>query len=177
MLYAFCDHNTVLPNTAIVMCQVEHLGEEETPGPLAPCWRFCKAPRIYHGQLGLKLNFQGLQGPLQFCDLTPGGTGRPSVSGDLCLQRGALHKNKMQSPGADGLNGSGFCVATGLAAAQGRSPTCLWNCSSASRRFCSASSSYCARMSFSSLVRSVPGAAFISTVTSPPELPCMFFIS
>lgn len=49
-------------------------------------------------------------------------------------------------------------------------PTILLNCSSASLRFCSARSSYWALISFSSLVKSTPGAAFISTVTSPVEL-------
>lgn len=39
-----------------------------------------------HGQLGLQLNFQGLQSAFQFCDLILGGTGRPSISRDLCLQ-------------------------------------------------------------------------------------------
>ena len=97
---------------------MEHLGKEGTPNPLTPRWRFHKAPGIYHGQLGLKLNFQGLQGPVQFCYLTLGGTGRPSITGDLCLQRGTLHKNKVQSLGADGMNRGGFCTAAGLAAAQ-----------------------------------------------------------
>lgn len=175
MSYAFYDHNTAL-NPDVILCQVEHPGKEGRPNPLAPCWKFWKVLCTYHGQLGLKLNFQGLQSPVQLCDLTLGGAGYLSISGDLCLQRCTLNKNKTQSPWADERRGSGFCVATGVAAQRGFS-TCLLNCSSASRRLCSASSSYCALMSFSNLVRSVPGAAFISTVTPPPELPCIVFIS
>lgn len=176
MLYAFYNHNTVLLNTACIMCQVEHFGGERKLNHLAPCWRLWKALCTYHGQLGLKLNFQGLQSPFQFCYLTLGRTGCPSISRDLCLQWCTLNKNKMQSLRADEMSSVGYAWPQAWPLS-GDDLTCLLNCSSASRRFCSARASYCALMSFSNLVRSVPGAAFISTVTSPPELPCILLIS
>lgn len=116
MFYAFYDHDTVLLNAAFTMCQVERLGTEGKPNPLGPCGRFWRALCTHHGQLGLKLNFQGLQGPFQLCDLILGGGGCPGIGGDLCLQGCTLNKNEMQSQWADGMSGHGFCVATALAA-------------------------------------------------------------
>ena len=77
-----------------------------------------------HGQLGLQLNFQGLQSAFQFCDLILGGTGCPGISRDLCLQWGTLNTNKMQSLRAGGLTGSGLHVAMDLEAQGDDLPAC-----------------------------------------------------
>lgn len=118
----------------------------------------------YHGELGLQLDLQALQRASQVGDLAPAGLQLLGVGADLLAELPAL-QDAGEAKGRALSTWPGYHGRPALPSLS--AATFSKNQASASLRFCSATASYCALIAFSSLVRSTPGAASISTLTSP----------
>ena len=128
-------------------------------------------PRPYHAELGLQLDLQVLQGAPELRDFALAALHQLAVGSHLAVQFLCLQKRKHRLHGK--FQGKGVPGSLSLR----MPPTLLKNQSSASLRFFSAIFSYWSRISFRIRLRSTPGAASISTLTSPPTWPLREFIS
>lgn len=126
---------------------------------------FWRAP--YRGELGLELDLQGLKHAPQVGDHALAGLKLLGVAADLLPELGALPQQRGGRGREPALRLSPVFNANVSTPFVFVSGTFSMNQASASSRFCWATASYCPRMSLRRLVRSTPGAASISTLTSP----------
>lgn len=130
----------------------------------------------YRAELGLQVDLQALDGASQLRDLRLAALELLRVDGHLAVQLLRLQEGQAVplQPG-EGAQPQAPCAP--WCHGQVSELTLLKNHCSASLRFFSARVSYCSLMSVRILVRSMPGAASISTLISPPTCPRRAFIS